>query len=129
MSIQFSSIRNGSDYSRQYLAQLWNYSSFNAIARGVVTPRGDNKIVLFVTKNKQESAEQYRNDLIGSKLSWEGPTDHFAEQRMMNAGPGGDQIHVFYRERHHMDFTYLGEARVSNSTLRTDAPSSFTFDL
>jgi hypothetical protein len=59
MPISFANISKGATYSRQVLAELWGYASFHAIARGVVTPRGDNKIVLFVTEEKQPSAEQY----------------------------------------------------------------------
>ena len=50
MPISFAKIAKGSNYSRQALAELWGYTSFHAIARGVVTPRNDNKIVLFVTE-------------------------------------------------------------------------------
>jgi hypothetical protein len=53
MPISFAKITKGATYSRQVLAELWGYSNFHAIARGVVTPRDDNKIVLFVTEEKQ----------------------------------------------------------------------------
>lgn len=59
MPISFAKIAKEVTYSRQTLAELWGYASFHAIARGVVTPRNDNKIVLFVTEEKQSSAEQY----------------------------------------------------------------------
>ena len=127
MSLDLSLVKVGDEYSRQDLARLWGYKSFHALARGVVTPAGDDKIVLFVTRDKQESAEQYSDSLIGSTLYWEGPTDHFAEQRMVGATHSGDQIHVFYRDRHHANFTYLGQASVQTSTLRVNVPSSFTF--
>jgi putative restriction endonuclease len=128
MPVDSSLVKMGTEYSRHELARLWGYKSFHALARGVVTPAGDSKIILFVTKHKQESAEQYRNELNGSELKWEGPTDHFAEQRMLDAKHGEDQIHVFYRERHHTDFTYLGQASVGDTTIRVDAPSSFTLN-
>ena len=75
MPISFLEIKKGSSYSRQTLAELWGYTSFHAIARGVVTPRKDNKIVLFVTEEKQSSAEQYADRLSGDILEWEGPTN------------------------------------------------------
>ena len=120
-------INKGATYSRQELAELWGYASFHAIARGVVTPRDDNKIVLFVTEEKQSSAEQYADRLSGKKLEWEGPTDHFAEDRMLNAASTGDEMHLFHRERHHTDFTYCGRLVVTSHVCRADKPSHFTF--
>jgi hypothetical protein len=73
MPVTFSEIKVGESYSRNTLAVLWGYSSFHAIARGVVTPKADNKILLFVTENKQESAEQYSDQLRGGMLDWEAP--------------------------------------------------------
>lgn len=127
MPISFATIIKGATYSRQQLAKLWGYSSFHAIARGVVTPRNDNKIVLFVTENKQSSAEQYTDRLRGNVLEWEGPTDHFAEDRMLEAGSNGDEIHLFHRERHHTDFTYCGHLALTNSVLHSNRPSHFAF--
>lgn len=72
MSVNFSEIRRGESYSRQVLAELWGYSSFHAISRGVVTPKDDNKIILFVTEEKRQSAEQYADRLNGNLLQWEG---------------------------------------------------------
>ena len=127
MPISFAEITRGATYSRQELAELWGYSSFHAIARGVVTPRDDNKIVLFVTEEKQSSAEQYSDRLSGGNLEWDGPTDHFAEDRMLNAALAGDEIHLLHRERHHTDFTYCGCLVVTSHVRRTDQPSHFTF--
>lgn len=127
MHISFSKITKGASYSRQALAELWGYTSFHAIARGVVTPRNDNKIVLFVTEEKQSSAEQYADRLFGSTLEWEGPTDHFAEDRMLNAEANGEEIHLFHRERHHSDFTYSGRLKVLHHVLYSNRPSHFKF--
>lgn len=127
MPISFAKITKGATYSRQALAELWGYASFHAIARGVVTPRYDRKIVLFVTEEKQSSAEQYADRLSGNTLEWEGPTDHFAEDRMLNAETNGEEIHLFHRERHHSDFTYCGRLKVLNHVLHTDRPSHFKF--
>ena len=129
MPISFAKVTKGASYSRQALAELWGYASFHAIARGVVTPRGDNKIVLFVTEEKQASAEQYSDHLSGNTLDWDGPTDHFAEDRMLNAASTGDEIHLFHRERHHIDFTYCGRLSVASHVLRTDRPSHFKFQV
>ena len=129
MPISFAKITKASTYSRQTLAELWGYTSFHAIAQGVVTPRDDNKIVLFVTEEKQSSAEQYADKLSGNILDWEGPTDHFAEARMRNAQANGEEIHLFHRKRHHADFTYCGQLQVMSHAQRHDRPSHFTFTI
>jgi hypothetical protein len=127
MPVTFSEIRVGESYSRQTLASLWGYSSFHAIARGVVTPTEDDKIVLFVTEEKQDSAEQYADRLKDGILEWEGPTDHFAEARMIAAADTGEEIHLFHRDRHHSDFFYLGMLQVMAHTARVGSPSEFKF--
>jgi hypothetical protein len=118
MSVNFSELQTGKSYSRPTLAALWSYSSFQALSRGVVTPKGDNKIILFVTEEKQQSAEQYTDRLNGHLLQWEGRSDHFAEDRM-------EEIHVFYRARHHLDFIYLGQVEVLKHVPRNGKPSEF----
>ena len=65
MSVSFSEVTVGGPYSRNNLADLWGYASYHAIARGVVTPRDDNKIVLFVTEQKQKSGTPYADRLVG----------------------------------------------------------------
>lgn len=127
MPISFANIIKSSTYSRQTLAELWNYASFHAIARGVVTPRNDNKIVLFVTEEKQSSAEQYADRLSGNTLEWEGPTDHFAEDRILHAEANDEEIHLFHRERHHSDFTYCGRLKVLSHTHDSTRLSHFKF--
>ncbi len=129
MPVSFSQITIGESYSRNELAKLWGYASMHAIARGVVTPRDDNKIILFVTREKQTSAEQYDDKLTGGELRWEGPNDHFAEDRMLDTMQTGDEIHLFYRERHHTDFVYHGRLEVISCERHTDRPSRFVFKI
>lgn len=127
MPISFSRINQGATYSRHELAALWGYSSYHAIARGVVTPRHDNKIVLFVTEEKQASAEQYADRLEKDILNWEGPTDHFAEDRMLKVVSSGDELHLFHRQRHRSDFTYCGRLAVVSYVRHAIRPSRFVF--
>ena len=127
MPVSFDNIVKGREYSRNTLAEIWGYSGYQALARGVVTPRADNKVILFVTEHKQDSSEQFADRLDGKLLNWEGPNDHFAEKRIIRASTSGDQIHLFYRVRHHMDFTYLGRLVLLTQVLHTSKPSIFTF--
>lgn len=129
MPVTFNNITRGNQYSRPQLAEMWGYAAYQALARGVVTPRKDNKIILFVTEEKQSFQEQYNDHFDGKILHWEGPTDHFAEDRMINAERIGDEIHIFHRKRHHSDFKYLGQARVVEFKLEKGRPSRFTLEI
>jgi len=127
LDVSFADIQVGREYSRHELARRWGYRSFHAIARGVVTPRDDNKIILFVTEQKQSGSEPYDDVFLGDTLIWEGPNDHFAEDRLLNASATGDEIHLFHRYRHHCDFVYRGRLAVVSCERTTNRPSRFTF--
>lgn len=128
-NVSFNDLRVQQSYSRQVLAELWGYAGYNAISRGVVTPAGQNYIILFVTREKQATSPQYEDRLTGHSLYWEGPTDHFAEERMIRSGSSSDEIHLFYRDRHHSNFTYYGRMELENVQRHADKPSRFTFRL
>jgi putative restriction endonuclease len=129
MPVSFAQVPVGSRWSRPSLAQLWGYAAYQALARGVVTPAGDNKIILFVTEQKQSAATNYQDVLLEDVLRWEGPTDHFAEQRMLFAAKRGDETHLFHRPRHHMEFEYRGELKTISFELKANAPSKFVFEV
>ena len=124
-SLQFCSARLACSSSRPTLAALWGYSSFQELSRGVVTPKDDNKIIFFITEEKQRSAEQYADRLNGDLLLWEGPNDHFAEDRIVRSKTSGEEIRAFYRARHHSDFIYLGQVEVLKHIPRMGKPSEF----
>jgi putative restriction endonuclease len=125
MPVKFEKIRVGQSFSRPQLASLWGYGGYQALARGVVTPRDENIVILFVTEQKQPFQEQYEDKLMGKELQWEGLTDHFAEARMTSGHENSDEIHIFHRERHHSDFIYLGRATVQRVDLGINRPSRF----
>ena len=125
MAVQFDSIKVGTEWDRNQLARLWGYQSFHAIARGVVTPAQDNKIILFVTEEKQESLTQYADGLRDGTLKWEGEDGYANDSRIVDSEKSGDEIHIFYRERHHAPFTYLGMGTVRSHKLLSNEPSKF----
>ena len=116
-------------YTRPELAELWGYESFHAIARGVVTPRDHDTIVLFVTREKQESLTQYQDVLSGDRLHWEGEKGHGNDDRIARAHETGEEIHLFYRDVHHTPFRYHGQVLLTRFTRLGDQPSKFTFAL
>jgi hypothetical protein len=125
MSVSFENLVPSMIYSRPQLAEMWGYSGYKALARSIVTPKDDNKIILFVTLQKLRHMGESTDRLIGGTLTWEGPDDHFAEDRMIRAASTGDQIHVFWRSRPHAPFVYQGQFVVINYTLNADKPSTF----
>jgi 5-methylcytosine-specific restriction protein A len=129
LPITFERLVLGGTYERPTLAKLWGYKDWHALGRGVVTPARDNKIVLFVTREKQASLRQYRDEFHERDLHWEGPDDHRGEDRILGAAASGEEIHIFFRERHHSPFTYYGEASVKEARPSTERgkPSKFVF--
>jgi hypothetical protein len=124
-AVRIGLLRKGQAYDRKTLAAMWGYASYHALARGVVTPAGHDLILLFVTEMKQRSATRYRDRLVGVTLQWEGPRDHFAEDRILKAAQSGERIFVLYRRRHHQPFVFLGLATLASATIRDRSPSRF----
>lgn len=129
MPVSFQAVTPGSAYTRHELAKIWGYAGIEAISRGVVTPAGDSKIILFVTRSKRATDTQYHDELVGSVLLWEGPNDHFAEDRMIAHAERGDAVYVFYREKHESPFTFLGQVTLYCAQRFTGRPSRFVFRL
>lgn len=127
MPISMSSLVVGRQYERPELAKLWGFASHHAISRGVVTQTGLPYIVLFVTHKKQKTLTQYRDFIDGDRLHWEGEQNHGSDDRIVRSKYSGDEIHLFYRDRHHSPFTYLGEVVLLGHEIREDGPSRFEF--
>lgn len=127
MQISFESLTIGAEYERPQLAVLWGYKSHHAISRGVVTPTSKPFVILFVTKEKQEVFTQYRDFLEADILHWEGEQRHGSDSRIVNSEQNGDEVHLFFRERHHAPFVYFGRIHLVHHEIRTDVPSRFSF--
>ncbi len=125
--ISFESLTIGAEYERPQLAVLWGYKSHHAISRGVITPTGTKLVIFFVTKEKQGAFTQYQDFLEADILHWEGEKLHGSDDRIVNAEQNGDEIHLFFRERHHSPFVYFGRIHLLHHELRTDVPSHFSF--
>ncbi len=119
----------GKGYDRKVLAQLWNLNGFQAIGSGVFTPQGVNQIFLFVTRERLGWMTPYNNYLDGDLLFWDGQKGHRSDERIINASRNEDEIHLFYRERRHIPFTYHGKIVMLRCDRHTDRPSEFVFDV
>lgn len=124
--VDFNGLIVGKEYTRPYLAKLWNYRTFNAISRGVITPRDQSSIILFITKDNQETLTQYVDRIDNDQLFWEGEIGHGSDNRIVAQR---DEIHVFYRILHHQNFVYKGRAVLRKFRLYSDRPSRFNFQL
>jgi putative restriction endonuclease len=129
MGVSFESIPVGTHWNRERLAELWGYATYHAIARGVVTPRGTNLIVLFVSEEKPTGFTPYEDLLVGQRLHWQGEKGHRTDRRIAESRENGDEIHVFHRKFHRAPFTYLGRVVLRTFEHLTTTPSRAEFDL
>ena len=127
--LDFSRIQIGKKYERPWLATEWGYRSYRAFAKGVFCPRGTKQIILFVTRIKRESLEQYNDYISGEYLFWEGEKGHGHDNRIANASMSGDSIHLFYREIHHSPFEYRGLVSLVKTATIPQRPMQFVFRL
>jgi putative restriction endonuclease len=126
LMVDFFTILLNAQYDRPTLAELWGYESHHAISKGVITPKGQNIVVLFITKEKQKNLTQYEDHIDEDILFWEGEEKHGTDLRIAS---GKDTVHVLYRERHHSSFVYKGRAALKHHQLLTNRPSKFVFHL
>jgi len=127
LSLKIHNLVLGEAYDRPFLAELWGYESYHALARGVITPQKDNKIILFITKEKQEGFTPYINHFEGDDLFIEGEKNHSSDNRIVSAKEVGDEIHLFFREIHHQPFVYYGLIELLEYELLSDKPSKLRF--
>jgi 5-methylcytosine-specific restriction enzyme A len=126
-TIKLEKLKEGENYDRPYLARIWGYKASNAIARGVLTPKNDDKLILFITQKKQESLTQYNDYFDGDVLYIEGETNHANDKRIVEALTKKNKIYLFFREKHHSLFTYFGEVSLLKFFLEKEKPSRFSF--
>lgn len=129
--INFNNLKVGQKYDRKYLAQQWGYKSYQAISRGIVTPKNQNIIILFVTKEKQDCLTQYIDDFDEANqiLTMEGEAKHTNDNRIIDSYKEDDEIYLFYRERHHFMFKFIGRIYLIAHNINSDKPSRFVFSL
>jgi len=119
----------GKAYDRPELARLWKLEGWQALARGIVTPRDSNTIILFVTAKKQQCMEQYKDSLNNDTLDMEGESNHLHDERLAKSREAGDTVLLFFREYHHAPFVYYGQVDLIDWRQRQGAPSCFSFKL
>jgi putative restriction endonuclease len=119
----------GKGYDRKVLAQLWALGGFQAIGRGVFTPKGVAQIFLFVTRERLGWMTPYNNFLDDDLLFWDGEKGHGSDDRITSASRNGEEIHLFYRDHRLTPFTYYGKVVMVRCQRFTDRPSEFVFSV
>ncbi|PWG80646.1 HNH endonuclease [Pararcticibacter amylolyticus] len=127
--MDFSKIKVGNTYDRPQLAKLWGYQSHQAFSRGVFTPVNTNRIILFVTKEKPATSTQYNDYIIDHFLYWDGEEKGGNNNRIINAHQNGEEIHLFYRYRHHQPFIYMGIVQYIDHEPFSHKPFEFIFKI
>jgi len=127
--LNFTNIEIGKKYERPWLATEWGYRGYQAFSKGVFCPRNSNQIILFVTRIKQRSLEQYDDYISGEYLFWEGERGHRQDERIAKSSSSGDVIHLFYREIHHSPFEYRGLVTLVKTGTLPGKPMQFVFRL
>lgn len=129
MSLLTDPLEIGKGYDRKALAELWGLAGFQAIGRGVYTPRAAGQIILFVTRERLGWMTPYKNFLVDDLLFWDGEKGHGTDERIENASRNGEEIHLFYRDHRLTPFTYHGKVIMLQSNRFTDRPSAFVFNV
>ncbi len=119
----------GKSYDRMVLSRLWGLAGFQAIGRGVFTPRGVGQIFLFVTRERLGWMTPYKNFLDGDLLFWDGEKGHGSDDRIASASSNGEEIHLFYRDHRPTPFTYHGKVVMVRCNRFTNRPSEFVFNV
>jgi hypothetical protein len=119
----------GKGYDRKELAQLWDLAGFQAIGRGVFTPKGSGQIFLFVTRERLGWMTPYKNFLDGDLLFWDGEKGHGSDDRIASASRHGEEIHLLYRDQRHTPFIYHGKVVMVRCSRFTHRPSEFVFNV
>jgi len=119
----------GNGYDRKVLAELWGLAGFQAIGRGVFTPKSARQIFLFVTRERLGWMTPYKNFLDQDLLFWDGEKGHGSDDRIANASRSGEEIHLFYRDHRLTPFTYYGKIVMIRCQRFADKPSQFVFNV
>jgi len=130
MSIKVSvdNLIEGHQYHRKDLAKMWGYNGTMGLERGAVTPKDDNKIILFITKTNLEKSTPYKNKFDGHCLEIDGQISHRNDIRFINSRKNKDNIYLFYRQEAGQEFTFHGEFELIKAEFTIlEETSRFTF--
>lgn len=128
IKINIENLIEGESYDRKVLAKMWGYKGTMALERGAVTPKNDNKIILFITKTNFNSMYKYKNEFDGHCLEIDGQINHGNDMRLINSRKKEEKIYLFYRENAGQTFIFHGEFILVKAEYKPlEETSKFTF--
>jgi hypothetical protein len=86
----FANMSIGTKYTRPALGDIWGMD-WHCFSKGAFTPRGGGKIILFVTRIKQDSLTQYNDFISGGLAFWEGEISKRNDGRIRSASRSGEE--------------------------------------
>ena len=108
------SLTRGTLYSRNDLRREFGITDAT-INTGIFQPRGTDSVWLFVTEQKTSDRTQYRDQLHGDVLEWEGQSSGRKDRLIIEHAINGLELLVFYRhskaEYPDYAFRYEGQFR------------------
>jgi putative restriction endonuclease len=119
-------LKVGAQYTREEVIKILGYKAVQAIQKGVVTPKGTDAVIIFISEEKAKGMTPYADKLVNRTVYWEGAQGHQSDQRVVKAS---GNIHVFYRQLARGDFRYMGRAIIKSCNILDDKPSEFVFSL
>ena len=119
-------LTEGKIYSREDLVEMFGITD-STVNTGVFRPKGSRSIWLFVTRDKTSDRTQYKDNLDGDLLRWEGQTSGRTDSKIVDHEANGDELLVFYRESklQHPKAGFQFEGRFRYLSHRDKNPSKF----
>jgi len=120
-------LQEGELYPRQALIDRFSISDAT-VNTGVFRPAGTKSIWLFVTRDKTSDRTQYRDELAGDVLRWEGQTAGRTDRAIIEHEDNGDELLLFYRDskRQHPNAGFRYEGRFRYLAHTPGNPARFT---
>lgn len=92
-----SELKYGAVYTREELAERYGIID-KTLWTGIFRPKGHSSIWLFVTEEKSPDQTQYRDELRGDILEWDGQTAGRKDKQIIEHEADGVELLLFYRK-------------------------------
>lgn len=89
-------LQEGTLYTRQDLREKFKINDAT-INTGVFRPKDHKSIWLFVTQKKSSDMTQYKDQLEGDDLHWDGQSEGRTDQMLIEHEKNGDEVLLFFR--------------------------------
>lgn len=119
-------LTEGEIYPREELVEMFGIVD-STVNTGVFRPKGSRSIWLFVTRDKTNDRTQYKDNLEGDLLHWEGQTSGRTDPKIVEHEANGDELLVFYRDskRQHPKAGFRFEGQFRYLSHKPGKPSAF----